>query len=117
MKPGSARILALGAHIALIAGLLAWSPTKLGALAALVLLAPLPGLWRGKSYTYGWASMMLATYAPFLLADGVARPDGRMAAFALGALATIEFVVLVLYVRLNARARSAQTAGSASASG
>lgn len=107
----NARPIALTCHLALIVGLTAWSPTSLGALAALVLFAPLPGLLRGNLRTFAWSAMLLAFYCAFLLADGWARPQGRTAAFALGAVAALEFVALNLYVRVTARARTARTAG------
>jgi len=86
------RVAALAAHAALLAGLpLAGGLT--GALLALLLLAPLPGLWRGRTYTYAWASMLLVFYIAGLLVN---RTPLTAALAVIGAL---EFLALLLFVR------------------
>lgn len=118
-KPMPVRVvrwLVLGAHLLLIL-LLMLKGSALSLLAGLLLLAPLPGLLKGRSYTHAWASMMLAIYCALLLSDGYARPQGQYQAFGLAALAALEFVALMLYVRFSARASLAQRAGSGAVSG
>ena len=95
---------ALLAHALLIAGI-GW---KVGVSVGLVLLLPLvaalPGLWRGRPYTYAWASMLLVFYCAGLLTEAYMRSSQgtqfRMLAF----VSALEFVSLVLFVRLRARA-------------
>ncbi|MGH8481574.1 MAG: DUF2069 domain-containing protein [Nevskiaceae bacterium] len=95
------RVAVLAAHAALLAGVpLAGGLT--GAVLALPLLAPLPGLWRGRPYTYAWASMLVVFYIAGLL---VARSPLTLALAGIGAL---EFLALVLFVR--ARSVEAQRA-------
>lgn len=106
-----ARVATLLAHGALIAaqitvgGTLAW-------MGAALLLLPLPGLWRGREYSYQWSSMLVAFYCALWLAEGWANADGRFAAFAMAALAAADFVSQVLHVRLRGRERPARAAGS-----
>lgn len=108
---GYVRIAALSAHGALIAaqfavgGTLAW-------LGAALLLLPLPGLWRGREYSYQWSSMLVAFYCALWLAEGWANTGGRAAAFAIAALASVNFVSQVLYVRLRGRERLVPAQGS-----
>ena len=103
--PGSptrwARRVALAAHLALMASLPVMAGLT-GAVLALPLLAPLPGLWRGRPYTHAWASMLVVFYVGGLLMEGVSNPGHRAVAFGLAALAAAEFVALVLYVRFRA---------------
>jgi uncharacterized membrane protein len=86
------RIAALAAHATLLAGL-PLAGGLAGALFALPLLAPLPGLWRGHAYTYAWASMLVLFYIGGLL---VFRDPLTLALAVVGA---VEFLALVLYVR------------------
>jgi uncharacterized membrane protein len=110
-----ARTAALLAHIALIAAqgvvgsTLAW-------IGAALLLLPLPGLWRGHAYSYQWSSMLVAFYCALWLAEGWANTSGRLAAFAIAALAAADFVSQVLYVRLRGREQLAPAAESSAAS-
>lgn len=104
----AARAVALSGHLLLIAGLLAFSPTRLGLVVALVLLLPLPGLWRARPYTYAWAAMLLSFYAAALLAEGYARPAHQLPAFALAGVAGLEFLALILFVRFRAVERRRQ---------
>jgi uncharacterized membrane protein len=117
MRPLSsyARIAALIAHAALLAAQLAVG-TTLAWLGAALLLLPLPGLWRGREYSYQWSSMLVAFYCALWLAEGWANSGGRLAAFAIAALAAASFVSQVLYVRLRGRERLAPAAGSGAAS-
>jgi uncharacterized membrane protein len=86
------RFAALACHAALVAGLpLAGRLT--GALLALPLLVPVPGLWRGRPYTYAWSSMLLLFYIAGLLVDR------RPLTLGLAVVGAVEFVVLLLFVR------------------
>jgi uncharacterized membrane protein len=109
-----ARLAALVLHGLLIAGLLAWCGWPAGALLCLPLLAPLPGLLRRRTYTAAWASMLLVFYVAGLLAEGVAVPDRRGVGTALSVIAALDFVAVVLFVRLAARERQALAAQTGS---
>ncbi len=110
------RVSALTLHLALFIIMLSDARGPLGLIGAFVLLLPLPGLLRGREYTHAWASMLVAFYCALWLAEGWAELSARGPAFTLAALAALDFVSLVLYVRLRARERTAQTAGSGVAS-
>lgn len=101
------RVLALLAHAALILGLVLGSGSRLAWLAALPLLLPIPGLLRGRRYTYGWASMMLTGYCAVLLSNAYSQPDARGLMFTLATFAAIEFSALVLFARFSAREAAA----------
>lgn len=102
-----ARIAALVLHVLLIAGLIAWCGWLPGILLCLPLLAPLPGLLRRRTYTAAWASMLLVFYVAGLLAEGVAVPGRRSVGTWLSVVAALDFVAVVLFVRLSARERKA----------
>lgn len=105
----------LAAHLLLTLALIAQG-TALSWIAALLLVPPLPGLVRGRLYTYQWASMLVVFYCAIWLAEGWFDPGRRAAAFAVAALAALDFVSLVLYVRLRNREGPARAEGSADAS-
>ncbi len=109
-----ARGVALATHLLLIAGLVAWCGWLPGILLSLPLLAPLPGLLRRSTYTAGWASMLLVFYVAGLLAEGVAVPGRRMIGTILSVFAALDFVGVVLFVRLSARERQASAARTGS---
>ena len=71
-----------------------------GALFALPLLAPLPGLWRGRAYTHAWSSLLIVFYAAGFLVEAKSRPDSAPW-LVLSFVAAAEFVALVLYVRFS----------------
>jgi uncharacterized membrane protein len=105
-----ARLAALGLDFVLIAGLIAWCGWLPGLLLSLPLLTPVPGLLRRRSYTAAWATMLLVLYVGGLVAEGVAVPGRRGIGTALSVVAALEFVSLVLFVRLSARERGQQQA-------
>ena len=109
-----ARIAALLLHLGLIVGLIAWCGWLPGLLLSLPLLTPLPGLLRKKTYTAGWATMMVVFYVGGLLAEGVAIPGRRNIGTALSIVAALDFVSLVLFVRFAARERQALAAQTGS---
>ena len=96
-----ARIVALASHAGLTLALAVVAKFP-GWLLALPLLLPLPGLWRGKAYTYAWCSMLIVFYIGALLAEAWANAEGATRAFAMASLAAVEFLALVLYVRFAA---------------
>ncbi len=96
--------------------MLALQRSSLSGFGALLLALPLPGLLRGRLYTYQWASMLVAFYSALWLAEGWFDPARRATAFGIAAVAAADFVSLVLYVRLRRREQLAQTAGSGVAS-
>jgi uncharacterized membrane protein len=94
---------ALALHVILMLGLIAWTTSLPGLGLTLVLLAPLRGLVRGAPYTFAWASMLLSVYCAFLLGEGYAHPFLKGWAFSLASIAALEFVALVMFVRLRSR--------------
>ncbi|MDB5987210.1 MAG: hypothetical protein JWR16_2263 [Nevskia sp.] len=102
-----ALVAALITQVVLIAALMRWSGVVAGMLLSLPLLATLPGLIRARTYTAGWASMLLVFYVAALLAEGVAMPQRKSFAQGLSVVAMLDFVSLVLFVRLAARERAA----------
>lgn len=116
MRPSDkVRTIALLAHGLLIAGVALRDPSVLSSVMAAILCLPLPGLWRGRSYTYAWSSMLIAFFVAGYLADGYARPATRLSAFAMASIAAIDFVAVMLFVRVSAR-QTAAAAAAASAS-
>lgn len=112
MKTSSAilRIAASGALLALILLCLVWelwlAPLRPGgsfiALKALPLVLPLPGILRGRRYTFQWSSMLVLAY----FAEGVVRcwserGVSQTLAFTEVALSVAFFVAAVAYARLN----------------
>lgn len=107
-----ARRTALTAHGLLILGVCVRSPSPLSVLLALVLCLPLLGMWRGKSYTFAWASMLVAFFVAGYLAEGYARPETRLTAFAIASVAALDYVALMMFVRFRARETAAARASA-----
>ena len=105
------RYAALATHALLIAGLIWIAGASVGLLLVLPLLAPLRGLWRGAPYTYAWASMLLTIYCAVLLSEAYMRPSQLGVLRALAIVAALEFVSLILFVRM--RAAEARVAAAA----
>ena len=106
----SLRAAAAGALITLVVLCLAWelwlAPLRPGgslvALKALPLALPLPGILRGRRYTYQWSSMLILAY----FAEGVMRAwtDSGLArtlAFAEVLLSLVFFAATVSYARAS----------------
>lgn len=112
MRPSQpAHLAVLIAQPALALGIAAWTGwSALGAAAAVVLLLPMRSIARGNTYTCGWVSMLVVAYCAFLLAELYAQPQAKLWPGVLSLLAALNFVSLLLYVRLRARERTAQTA-------
>lgn len=94
-------------HCLLIGCVALRDPSIVSGVLALLLLLPLPGILRGRTYTCAWASMMIAFYAAAYLADGYAEASTRLSAFLVATVGVTEFAALVLYVRFTARERQA----------
>jgi uncharacterized membrane protein len=75
-----------------------------GVLAAAPLLAPLPGLARGRRYTYAWATLFAVPYLAFALTELLANPAARTVASLSLLLVFAWFCSMVLYLRAS-RAR------------
>lgn len=110
-----ARLAALMLHAALIVGLLLWCGWPAGVLLVLPPLAPLPGLLRRRTYTAGWACMLVVFYVGGLLAECVAMPQRHYVGTLLSVVAALDFVSLALFVRLSGREAVAARRGSSGA--
>ncbi|HWU68712.1 MAG TPA: DUF2069 domain-containing protein [Stenotrophobium sp.] len=110
------RMAALLFHLLLIAVLALDSGWSVRLLQVLPLLLPLPGLLRGRVYTFKWATMLLTFYVAGWLAAGTMQPAQKWLCFGIAALAALDFVALNLFVRFQARERIARTAASGVAS-
>jgi uncharacterized membrane protein len=73
-------------------------------LAAAPLLAPLPGLVRGRRYTYAWASLFAMPYVAFAVTELLVNPAARAVASLSLLLVFAWFCSMVLYLRAS-RAR------------
>ena len=87
------------ALFALVAGRGSRAHLVLAVVTALPLLAPLPGLLRGRAYTAGWASMVVSFYCALLLAEAYMLPSLKGALIALAVVAAFDFVALMLYAK------------------
>ncbi|SFF43320.1 Uncharacterized membrane protein [Fontimonas thermophila] len=110
-----ARALAVTAHTLLLLALMARG-SSLSWLGALLLAVSLPGILRGRIYTYQWSSMLIACYCALWLAEGWADPARRVVAFAIAGLAAADFIGQVLYVRWRNREETGRAAASGAAS-
>jgi len=82
------------------------------ALMLLPLVAPLPGLWRGRRRTYAWATLCVAPYVIYGITEVIANPAVRGTAGIILFASLGWFIALVLYLRL-----SRPTAGDPQATG
>lgn len=99
--------LLLASHFALIGGLLWWCGAAIGLLLVLPLLAPLPGLLKGRPYTGAWASLLIVFYVAGLLAETYGLQQRHAIGGALTLIAMVDFVATLLFVRWAARERAA----------
>ncbi len=102
--------------VALTASWPAWTagartPFVIGAVAVavIVLLLPLRGLWKGRRRTYGLASLVIVPYVGFGAMEVVANPAVRLPAAALMFVGLASMASLVVYLRIS---RGAEDAGS-----
>jgi uncharacterized membrane protein len=115
------RGITLASHLALIAAVALRGGWGLPLILVAPLLLPLPGLLRGRDYTYAWSTMLVVFYVGGYLAAGYATPADKWTCFGIAGLAAIDFVSLNLYVKSRARERAlaglpGQTARSGAAS-
>lgn len=93
---------------AVAASLLCWYtagyPWLLCVVAVAPLLAPLPGLLRGRRYTYAWASLFAMPYLAFAVTELLANPAARAVGSVSLLLIFAWFCSMVLYLRAS-RAR------------
>lgn len=97
---------ALTSHFALMLLVALHAPSPLSFVLAAILLLPVPGILRGISYTFAWASMLVAFYVAGYLASGYARPETRVFAFLAAGVAAIDYLSLMMFVRFRARERA-----------
>lgn len=111
----AARILAVAGLMSLLACLFYWygqllPSVRLGlllpALLAVPLLLPLPGLIRGRAYTYAWTSLLTLLYLTWALTELLANPAARPAAYPAFFSALMLFTGCLLFVRLDQRERA-----------
>jgi uncharacterized membrane protein len=101
---------AFGFCLSLALVLIAWHATTagtapwLGWVLAAPLLIGLPGLLRGRRYTYQWLSLALGVYAGYAVMESVANPVGRPWASAAALLACLSFVAVIGRFRYPRRA-------------
>lgn len=107
-----ARYITVVSHIALMAIIAARSGWGVPLLLLLPLLFPLPGLLRGRDYTYAWSTMLLVFYVGGYLAAGHANPAEKWTCIGIAALAALEFVSLSIYVKVRSRERAFLKASS-----
>lgn len=100
-------------HLALMAIIALRSGWGVPVLLVVPLLFPLPGLLRGRDYTFAWATMLLVFYVGGYLAAGHANPADKWACFGVAALAALEFVGLSVYVKARSKERAFHQAQSA----
>jgi uncharacterized membrane protein len=103
-----ARLATLWLWTAVALSLLSWYaagyPWPICLLAVLPLLAPLPGLIRGRRYTYAWATLFAVPYLLFAITELLVNPAARwVASFSL-LLVFAWFCAMVFYLRAS-RAR------------
>ena len=103
-----AKSVTLLGHFGLIGVLIAWfavfAPSQLfgpwlAAFWCAPLLLPLPGMLRGRSYTYAWNSMLLLLYLTLGISEAMSAPQERGFAYAVLLCTAITFVGCQLYVR------------------
>jgi uncharacterized membrane protein len=90
---------------ALAVSLLCWCtagyPWLLCVLGAAPLLAPLPGLIRGRRYTYAWATLFTVPYLAFAVTELLVNPVARWVATLSLLLVFAWFCSMVLYLRAS----------------
>lgn len=100
-----ARQASLWLWAAVAASLFCWAaagyPWLLCVLAAAPLLAPLPGLKRGRRYTYAWATLFAIPYLTFALTELLVNPAARWVAGLSLILVFAWFCAMVLYLRAS----------------
>ncbi|MES2489825.1 MAG: DUF2069 domain-containing protein [Pseudomonadota bacterium] len=102
-----ARRVTLLSHFLLIAAIVARNGYGVPMwLLVVPLLLPLPGLLRGRDYTFAWSTMLLVFYVGGYLAAGQANPAEKWICFGIAAIAALEFVSLSVYVKARSKERA-----------
>lgn len=114
LSPWAYRV-AVASHLALMLVIALRSGWGVPMILVVPLLFPLPGLLRGRDYTFAWATMLLVFYVGGYLAAGHANPADKWACFGVAALAALEFVSLSVYVKARSKERAFLLAQSAQA--
>jgi uncharacterized membrane protein len=89
------------------AGVLAWQHARLlhadfwPLLFLVPLVAPLPGLARGRRYTYAWSTLVMIGYVALGITETLADPSARTAPAFILFTAFVLFVVLIGYLRVT----------------
>jgi uncharacterized membrane protein len=100
-----ARRATIGLWAAVALSLLAWYragyPWLICALAVFPLLAPLPGLLRGRRFTYAWATLFAIPYLVFALTELLANPAAHWVAGLSLLLVFAWFCAMILYLRAS----------------
>jgi uncharacterized membrane protein len=103
-----ARLTSIGLWAAVALSLACWYtagyPWPICAFAIVLLLAPLPGLLRGRRHTYAWATLLAVPYLIFAVTELLANPRARWVAALSLLLVFAWFCAMVLYLRAS-RAR------------
>jgi uncharacterized membrane protein len=103
-----ARLATVWLWAAVALSLLSWYavgyPWLICVLAVGPLLAPLSGLWRGRRYTYAWATLFAVPYLIFAITELLVNPAARWVASCSLFLVFGWFCTMVLYLRAS-RAR------------
>lgn len=100
------RYITVVSHVALITIIAVRSGGGPSILLALPLLFPLPGLLRGRDYTYAWSTMLLVFYVGGYLSASYTNPAEKWTCIGIAALAALEFVSLSVYVKARSRERA-----------
>jgi uncharacterized membrane protein len=99
------RLATLWLWVAVALSLMAWYaagyPWPICASAVVPLLAPLPGLVRGRRYTYAWATLFAAPYLVFAMTELLVNPAARWVASLSLLLVFAWFCAMVLYLRAS----------------
>lgn len=117
MGPRQLHRAAVVLHLLLVVGIVMRDGSALGWVVASLLLLPLPGILQARTYTCAWASMLVGFYVAGYLAAGYARPDQKLGAFVLASIAALDYLSLMLFVRLSGRMRAALAAQTERSSG
>ena len=98
-----ARLLTIGLWLSVAVSLIAWTavgyPWSLCVLAVIALLAPLPGLVRGRRFTYAWATLFTIPYTTFAVTELLVNPSARWVASISLLLVFGWFCTMVLFLR------------------